>query len=203
MKKLFYLLIFTPLLFFTGCDPDDCDHHHDNNYNNNNDNNNYMNSNKVMVLKLNCITRKLEGGIEYLYNQPTDSFHIDLETEVFDNYNTVRIKYRELDRTLFYGTSLQNGIGQMIIPEAFDPSEYFDTVLTNDFIYPINGFYNIPNDALAQSQYYNLWKPIQKLKKVREYIQENPNQIVTFYLYNTCIGNSSLNEQCWLIFLKN
>jgi hypothetical protein len=200
MKKIFYLLIFTPLLFFTGCYPDDCDHHHDFN---DHDNNIYDTSNKVLVLKLDYITRELEGGIEYIYNQPTDSFHVDLETEVFDNYNTVRLKYRELDRTLFYGTSLQYGIGEMIIPEAFESSEFFDTVSTNDFVYPINGFNHIPIDQITQSLYYNLWGKIQNLKKVRDYIKANPNQVVTLYIYDPNLGNSDLNNSCWLVILKN
>jgi hypothetical protein len=203
MKKIFYLLIFTPLLFFTGCYPDDCDHHHDFN---DNDHNiiDRDTTNKVLMLKINCNDFSFDGGIEYIYNQPSNEFNIEINYDVVANNPTVRLKYQELERTLFYGTILQNGIGEMSFPDALDDAQFFDTVETEDFVFPASQLYRLENYGMFTFEYaYMLWQRVQKLVKVREYLQSNPTQKVYFYLYRPNYYNLNPETQYWLIFLKN
>lgn len=203
MKKLFYLLLFSPLFFFTGCNPDDCDHQHDIN---DHDNNIIVNdtTNKVLMLKINYNDFSFEGGIEYMYNQPANEFNIEINYEVISNNPAVNLKYQELDRTLFYGTILQNGVGEMTFPDALDDSQFFDTVKTEDFVFPTNHLCRLENYTMFTFEYaYMLWSKVQKLVKVREYLQSNPAQKVYVYLYRPIYGDLNLETAYWLVFFKN
>ena len=199
MKKIFYLLIFTLILFFTGCDYyDECEHHYF-------ANNNYPRDtiNKVLMLKIDYPTNKVEGAIEFIYDHQTDSFNIDIFTESFENYSTVSLIYRELNDTLFSGTIIPNGLGNMTFPEALIPAYLFDTVTTDDVVYPLNGFDHIPYENILQYTYYNLWLEVQKNVKVRQYLQSNPTQKVKFFLYEPYEGPWDYTKTDWYVFIKN
>ncbi len=203
MKKLFYLLIFTPLFFFTGCYPDDCDHHHDFN---DHDNNIIVSdtTNKVLMLKIKFSDTSFVGGIEYMYNQPANDFNIEINYDVLTSNTAVSLKYQELNRTLFYGTILQNGVGEMTFPEVLDDAQFFDTVSTEDFVFPTHHLWPLENYTLFTFEYaYMLWQRVQKLVKVREYLQSNPTQKVYFYLYRPNYNNLNPETAYWLVFLKN
>ena len=198
MKKIFYWLIFAPLFFFTGCTTDDCDHQQDNNYI-------YQRDpiNKVLMLKFDRATNKMEGVKEFIYEQQLDSFHIDVLTQSFQNYSTVSLIYRELIDTLFSGTIITSGIGNMTFPEELNPAVLYDTVTTDDVVYPLHGFDHIPFDNILQYTYYNLWLEVQKYIIVRQYLQSNPTEKVKFFLYVPYEGQGDYTNTDWFIFIKN
>jgi len=198
MKKVFYFLVFIPLLFLTGCNTEDCDHTHDNNYTCQRDP-----INKVLMLRIDRPNNKLKGAIEFIFDQQTDSFNIEILSASFDNFSTVSLIYRELNDTLFSGTRIPGGIGNMTYPETLYPAELLDTVTTDDVFYPLNGFDDIQYEEDSQYTYYYIWLEVQKYVKVRQYIQSNPTEKVKIYLYVPYEGQGDYTNTDWLIFIKN
>jgi hypothetical protein len=145
----------------------------------------------------------LEGAIEFVYDQQMDSFNIDVFTQSFQNFNTVSLIYRELNDTLFSGTIFPNGVGNMTFPAELIPANLFDTVTTEDVVYPLNGFDHIPFNNILQYTYYNLWLEVQKYTIVRQYLQSNPTEKVKFYLYVPYEGQGDITNTDWFIFIKN
>lgn len=198
MRKILYFLALIPLFIFSGCDDTDCNHNNNNTYN-------YQRDpiNKVLMLKIDRPTNRLEGAIEFIYNHQTESFNIDIINNTLENFKTVRLVYRELNETLFNGTIVPNGLGNMTFPEQLNPAAQFDTVTTDDVVYPISGFDHIPIEYTLQHTYYNLWLVVQKYVKVRQYLQSNPNQKVKIFLYVPYEGPWDYTKTDWYIFIKN
>jgi hypothetical protein len=197
MKKILHLLVLIPLLFLGGCDQFDWDWNHDHH-----DDNDHNSSNKVLMLRVDYSTNTFEGGIEYSYNQPTDSFNIDVDYVDPGDFGSILLTYRELQDTLFYGTIIWMGCGEMIYPTTIDSANHFDVVLTDDVVYPVNGFENImyPNTT---ADYSHIWMRVQSLVKVRQYLQSNPNQKVKLFLYTPSVGMGNPLDWDWIIFVKN
>jgi hypothetical protein len=197
MRKIIYFLALIPLFIFSGCDDCDCNH------NTNNDENPRDTINKVLMLKVDYTTLAFEGGIEYVFNQQTDSFTIDIEYVDPGDFGSIQLTYQELNDTLFFGTIIWMGCGEMIIPEALESAGHFDSVLTDDVVSPINGLQNILVDSSPPNSYYNIWMKVQNLVKVRQFLQSNPNQIVKLFLYTPSVGMGDPLEWDYFIFLKN
>ena len=197
MKKFLHLLVFIPLLFLGSCDQFDWDWNHDHH-----DDNDPISSNKVLMLKVDYTTNAFEGGIEYIFRQQTDSFNIDVDYVDPGDFGSIRLTYHELQDTLFYGTIIWMGCGEMIYPSAIDSADQFDVVLTDDVVRPVNCFENImyPNST---ANYTNVWMRVQSLVKVRQYLQSNPNQKVKLFLYTPSVGMGNPLEWDWFIFIKN
>ena len=136
MNKIFYWLIFIPLFFLHSCNTDDCNQ--DNNYPFQRDP-----INKVLMLRIDRPNNKLKGAIEFIFDHQTDSFNIEILSESFDNFSTVSLIYRELNDTLFSGTRIPGGIGNMTYPETLYPAELLDNVTREDVVYPLNGYDDI------------------------------------------------------------
>jgi len=197
MKKILIFLAFIPLMILTGCNFCDCDCDCDHNHNNNNT------TNKVLMLKVDYTTNNFEGGIEYVYNQQTDSFNIDVDYDPPGDFGSIRLTYHELNETLFFGTIIWMGLGEMITPESLNPPNFFDAVLTEDIVYPSNGFLNIFPDYYTPQDYTNIWMRVQNLVKVRQFLQSNPNQQVKLFLYTPSVGMGDPLDWDWYIFIKN
>lgn len=169
MKKILYFVAFASLFLSSGCDFDD--HDHDDN------------KNKVLMLKVNYNSFAFEGGIEYSYDQETDSFNVEIFNIDTSDIATLKLTYREVNKTLFYGSYIWQGMGEVFIPEAFDDPDEFETVLTDDVVFPSKGFIPIFNQFDRNIDYMNLWMSIQNLKKVREFLQLNPDQKIKIFIY--------------------
>jgi hypothetical protein len=95
-----------------------------------------------------------------------------------------------------------DGMGEVLIPEALDDPDEFESVLTDDVVFPSRGFIPIFNQFNNNFDYFNLWMSIQNLKKVREFLQLNPNQKVKIFLYAPDFYNHFSNWD-YYIFIQN
>jgi hypothetical protein len=185
MKKILYLVAFASLFLFSGCDFDD--HHHEDGHN------------KVLMLKVDYNTFALEGGIEYSYEQETDSFNIDVAYIDTSDIATIKLTYKELNKTLFYGSLIWNGMGEVFFPETLDDPDEFETVLTDDVVFPSKGFIPIFNPINLSIDYMNLWMSVQNLEKVREFLQLNPDQKVKIFIYAPDYYNDPNNWDYYIL----
>jgi len=191
MKKVIYLLFCLPLLIFTGCDNHDNDCDIDNS------------TNKVLMLKVDYTTFNLEGVKEFRFDHQTDSFTIVKDYVSPGDFGYIRLIYKELNQQLFYGTIWWDGLGELIYPESFESPEAFESVHSDDAIFPVNGF-NCPyQNSFADLDYFNIWLNVQHLEIVRQYLHTNPNQKVQIFAYTPSVGGGDPLEWDYFILMKN
>lgn len=192
MKNILCFLVLIPLVIFSGCDDSDSDHHHENHA-----------KNKVLMLKIDYNTFTLEGYKEFQFDLQTDSFTIVREYQEPSDFGYIRFIYKELNQQLFYGTMWWDGLGNVIYPTALDPIDDFESVTTNDVVFPLNGFTNLFSYNISSMPFFNIWLNIQHLVIVRQYLDSNPNQKVYMFLYTPSVGFGDPLEWDYYIFLKN
>lgn len=191
-KPLGGFLILTELFLFISCSSVD------------NFSNDSIASNKVLLLKVDYLTHTFECGKETTFSTLTPSFTISTLYEEPMDFGNITLKYQELNEILFSGDIVWNGNGHILFPENINmySANYFETVNTNDIVYPI-GIENIFNPYNQNYNYSPIWLAIQNLTKVREYLLSNPNTTVKLFLYTPSIGIGNPANYDWIIILKN
>jgi hypothetical protein len=160
-------------------------------------------TNKVLMLKVGYTTNNFEGGKEFTFKNPTQSFTIDSEYHAPGDFGSIKLIYRELDEPLFEGSIIWMGLGKMTFPSDLQAPSTFNSVLTADVVYPVNGFENVFNLHHETYDYKQAWMSVQDLVKVREYLKSNPNQTVKIFLYTPGVGVGNPAEWDWIIYMKN
>lgn len=159
--------------------------------------------NKVLLLKVDYLTNVFEGGIENTYAITPTTFTISIEYKQPGDIGYIKIKYKELNELLFDGGIIWAGVGKIILPKNILPASQFDTVLTKDIIKPAAGFENIFNPGSYTFDYTPIWLSVQKIVKVREYLNANPDATVKLFLYTPSVGAGNPADADWIIFIKN
>jgi len=157
---------------------------------------------QVLMLKVDYTTNRFEGGTEFHFARSTDDFTIENEYKEPGDFGYVKLLYKELNEPLFEGTIHWMGLGEMSYPEKLEPARKFDRVLTEDFVYPVNGFEDVFNPQNLDLEYDDAWLAVQSLVKAREYLRANPSQKVKLFLYTPSVGVGDPEDWYWIIYLK-
>lgn len=158
--------------------------------------------NQVLLLKIDYLTNTFESGIEFQFSQQTDDFTIESDYMPPGDFGYIKLKYKELNEPLFEGTIHWMGLGEMNYPNNLLPSEKFNFVTTEDYVYPSNGFEDIFNPQEIDLDYDAPWSTAQKIAKTREYLQSNRSQKVKLFLYTPSVGAGNPEDWDWIIFMK-
>jgi len=159
--------------------------------------------NKVLLLKVDFKTNTFEGGTELSFANQTETFTITSIYNPPGDFGDIRLKYSELDETLFFGTIIWMGKGKMLYPKSILPADKFESVVTDDYITPKAGFENVFNPYNGTYDYNQVWSSVQALVKVRQYLRSNPDASVKLFLYTPSQGMGNPADWDWIIFLKS
>lgn len=158
--------------------------------------------NQVLMMKVDYTTNTFEGGTEFKFADKSDNFTIEVEYKEPSDFGSVKLMYKELNETLFFGTIHWMGLGEMTFPKKINPAEMFGATLAANYVSPVNGFENIFNPSELKLDYERPWMAVQYLVKVREYLSANPNQKVKMFLYIPSVGAGNPKDWSWIIYLK-
>jgi hypothetical protein len=161
------------------------------------------NPNTILVLKVDYNTNQFEGGKELSFPNTTSNMTLTNQYVAPSDFGSVKIIYQELNETLFDGTIVWSGLGQMNYPQNLLNANQFDTVMTTDYVTPSAGFENVFNPDNTTYSYNEVWTSVQSLVKVRQYLNSNPNASVKLFLYTPSVGIGNPAEWDWIIFMKN
>jgi hypothetical protein len=161
------------------------------------------NQNNVLVLKVDYNTNTFEGGKELSFSSTISNMTVINQYVPPSDFGSIKLIYQELNETLFDGTIVWNGLGQMNFPQNFLNANQFDRVLTADYVSPNSGFENVFNPNNATYNYNSIWASVQSLVKVRQYLISNPNATVKIFLYTPSVGIGNPAEWDWIVILKN
>jgi hypothetical protein len=160
-------------------------------------------SNNVLMLKVDFQTNTFEGGKELTFTKESETFTI---TNVYNppgDFGNLKLVYSEINETLFYGTIIWMGKGEMTFPENLLTADKFDYVATDDYVIPSAGFENVFNPYEKTYDYNKVWSSVQALVKVRQYLRSNPDATVKLFLYTPSVGMGNPADWDWIIFLKS
>lgn len=161
------------------------------------------NPNNVLVLKVDYNTNQFEGGKELSFTNTATNMTVINQYVSPADFGSIKLKYQELNETLFDGTIVWNGLGQINYPQNLLDSNQFDRVMTADYVTPISGFENVFNPNNSTYNYNTIWTSVQSLVKVRQYLISNPNATVKIFLYTPSVGIGNPAEWDWIIIMKN
>lgn len=199
MKKKFLFLGLGLAMAFTACSDEDSSPI---------DNTNPVNGNKVLMLKVDLLTNAFEGGKELSFEE-ADTFTILPEYVSPGDFGSIKLKYEETDETIFDGTIVWDGLGQMSYPEVLDAPNSF-AVMDDETAMPAESafqhveygegeigfpFLTIDHEAI--------WDSIDHLQLVEDYRASNPNAKVNIFLYAPSVGFGNPEEWDWFVILKN
>ncbi|RZK12470.1 MAG: hypothetical protein EOO46_03055 [Flavobacterium sp.] len=159
--------------------------------------------NKVLLLKVDYTTNTFEGGKELSFNDTTATFNVEVEYQEPGDFGGIQLYYKELDTKIFDGSIVWDGTGEINYPENFEPASSFEVTLTNDYIFPTEGFENVFNPTQETYDYQTIWGAVQSLLKAREFVLSNPDAKAKIFLYTPSVGFGNPEEWKWIIILKN
>ena len=159
--------------------------------------------NKVLLLKVDYMTNVFEGGKELIFSDSTATFNVEVEYQQPSDLGGIQLYYKELDAKIFDGSIVWNGTGAISYPESFEPASSFEVTLTNDYIFPTEGFENVFNPTEETYDYQTIWGAVQSLLKAREFVLSNPDAKARIFLYTPSVGVGNPEEWEWIIILKN
>lgn len=158
---------------------------------------------KVLVLKVDYLTNKFEGGTELTFTKSSPNFNIQPIYISPGDFGNISMIYQDINELLFDGSIIWMGKGYIKYPRNFIPANHFNRVLTSDIVFPKQGFENLFNPDNTNYDYSQIWISVQSLVKVREYLRSNPNSTAKLFLYTPSVGAGNPEDWDWIIFLKN
>ncbi|MFY7957334.1 MAG: hypothetical protein ACOVNT_04420 [Flavobacterium macrobrachii] len=161
------------------------------------------NPNNVLVLKVDYNTNQFEGGKELSFTNTASNMTVTNQYVPPADFGSIKLKYQEINETLFDGTIVWAGLGQMNYPQNLLNANQFDRVMTTDYVTPSAGFENVFNPDNSTYNYNTIWTSVQSLVKVRQYLISNPNATVKIFLYTPSVGIGNPAEWDWIIIMKN
>jgi len=161
------------------------------------------NQNKVLLLKVDYNTNTFENGKEMSFATLSPTMTITNQYVTPSDFGSLKLSYQEINQTLFDGTIVWNGLGEMTYPQNLLDANQFERVLTTDYVTPSAGFENVFNPDNTTYDYEPIWTSVQGLVKVRQYLTSNPNATVKIFLYTPSVGIGNPEEWDWIIMLKN
>lgn len=160
-------------------------------------------TNKVLTLKVDYLTNTFEGGKETSYPVNSSTFTITSQYIFPGDFGNLKLKYQELNEIIFDGDIIWMGRGNIKYPQNMLPANQFDSVATTNIVMPTAGFQNVFNPNNHAFEYTPIWFAVQKLVKVRDYLNANPNTAVKLFLYTPSVGAGIPADWDWIIFMKN
>ncbi len=165
---------------------------------------------QILILKVDCLTNAFIGGKELVFPKNSAAFTITREEGSSGIVGYMKLFYKEIKGLLFHATGIWMGPDEIVFPENLLPFIQFDTITSNDYVLPQNGFENalyedillLYPDYIDERDYEPIWASVQSLVKVREYLQSNPNQKVRFFLYIVSELGEDPTECYWFVYLK-
>ncbi|AXG74149.1 hypothetical protein DVK85_07800 [Flavobacterium arcticum] len=166
----------------------------------------YPSENNVLLLKVDLQTNTFEGGKELTFND-VEGFTISSVYNEPGDFGDITLKYEEANATIFSGTIVWAGLGEMTYPEELNVSASFTTVTEPTPMPNMDEFELVEYSEFGYYpetiDYNAIWDAIDNLQLVQEYRINNPNAKVNLFLYTPGVGVGNPAEWDWYIILKN
>lgn len=167
-----------------------------------------VSGNNVLLLQVDYTTLAFEGGRELNFPDAS-AFTISHEYNSPGDFGDITLFYEEVNDTIFSGTIVWNGEGEMTYPESMETASSFSTGATlampplSDFNYIDYMSENSEQPIVQEVDYEAIWDAIDDLDKVAEYRASNPNAKIQVMLYARSVGVFVPHVADWIVIIKN
>lgn len=157
--------------------------------------------NNVLLLKLSYDDYSLNGGHEFTFVEQADSFTVNFEYDIPDDFGYFRMFYHEIDRLIFYHSHiLVSSSSRMLYPETLNEASMFER--TTEVVNAPK--FRIILDPTSQEEpdqndVDSIWNEIKSVEMVQSYLKTNPDQKPYIYLNTTY----HTEGWCWIVLMKN
>lgn len=161
------------------------------------------NSSKILLLKVDYMTNKFEGGHEQVLSEgiaDSDTIPIIVEYDPPGDFGNIRLIYNSTSETIFDGSIIWMGTGKISYPGSFyEPSNY--PKLSDQINLPDSSRIQYLNIFSPKNlDYSSIWESINDLKIVSEYL--NSQKKIVFFLYTPGVGAGDPNTWDWFVILN-
>lgn len=164
-------------------------------------------SNKVVLLKVDFTTLNLEGAKELTFEEDTDDFTISFDYQSPGDFGSIKLFYQQLGQLIFDGSIIWLGLGEIAFPVSFINVENLNTIDNPVEAPPVSLFQNVLYDEFAyypeDLDYMALWDAVDNLELVSEYRLNNPDAAINVFLYTPSVGVGNPLDWDYFIILKN
>lgn len=162
--------------------------------------------NNVVLLKVDFQNNTFEGG-KMLSFEGAEGFTISSVYHEPGDFGDITLKYDEVDETIFSGTIVWAGTGQMTYPDALTAPEGFPTVQAG---VPMPGLEDFALVEYSEFSYYPevidydaIWASIDNLQIVKDFRNGNPDGKVHLFLYTPGVAIGDPADWDWYVILNN
>jgi hypothetical protein len=140
---------------------------------------------KVLLLKVDYLTKKFEGGQEVTLSTPASSFAATAKTLNQGDFNHLWVTAAGSGDTLFYGVEEWMGYGDYKYPALLEAKDFATVTSTAK----MSSFENIYHQLGREDYKYDtVWHAVANLGKTQEYIKANPKQTARIFLFYGSMG---------------
>lgn len=164
--------------------------------------------NKLLLLRVNFMTYRLEGGNEQVMNCKiieSDTIPIKVDYQVPGDFGNLALYYEPTNELIFDGSIIWLGTGTIKFPTKFKPAFLF-SLLKSPLDKPDNSrfqliFVGAPDGRPPfDIDYTLLWNSISKLDKVSEYLKSNKK--IGLFIYTPAVGFGDPYGWDWFIVMN-
>lgn len=161
---------------------------------------------KVLMIKVDYRLNKFLGGKEFSFfvdNSNSDSLNIIKSYVINDTIGTLTLKYGANKDTIFSGTEITNGQGKVIYPTSFDNSIFYFKLQGTTVLKPLNERFQVLYHDLPEAiQYDSIWKAVNNLEIISNYLSKNPVSKIGLFLFRPSVVALNPGDWKWFLIFK-
>lgn len=157
--------------------------------------------NSIVILKVDYVTYKFEGGYEQQINSEitnTDTIPITIKYKAPGDFGNISLYYKPTNDLLFDGSIIWMGTGTIKYPETFIPAKSY-SLLEDPIAKPkVSTFKCI--FGTPPTDYSSIWNSINNLQIVSNCLDSKKK--IDLFLYTPSVGVRNPNDWDWIIVMN-
>ncbi|MFW6226633.1 MAG: hypothetical protein ACOC31_00865 [Bacteroidota bacterium] len=158
---------------------------------------------KLLMLRIDHLTKNFEGATEIDLSQnaaSTDSLPIDVHYKPPGDFGNITLLYKPSGDTVFDGSIIWMGKGQINKPDSFDPASQFVTASSPHPLPDTLNYQVIFPQPSHSIPYDSIWYAVDDLKIVKEYARFNKK--IGLFFYTPSVGSGNPADWDWIVIMS-
>lgn len=157
--------------------------------------------NSIVILKVDYMTNKFEGGYEQQINSEitdADTIPITIKYKAPGDFGNISLYYKPTNDLLFDGSIIWMGTGTIKYPKTFIPASKY-SLLGSPITKPEDSEFKCIFGT-PPTDYSSIWKSIESLMIVSNCLDSKKK--IDLFLYTPSVGVGNPNDWDWIIVMN-
>ncbi len=157
--------------------------------------------NSIVILKVDYMTNKFEGGYEQQINSEitdADTIPITIKYKAPGDFGNISLYYKPTNDLLFDGSIIWNGTGTINYPKTFIPASNY-SLLESPITKPADSEFKCIFGT-PPTNYSSIWNSISSLMIVSNCLDSKKK--IDLFLYTPSVGAGNPNDWDWIIIMN-